>query len=357
MQVNISNSEIATQIRVWESVSFECKETLNKEIKEKLSTYFAAFANTSGGLFIIGVNNSKETVGYSLKKGDREYISEQAKNCRPQVQINIEEERDYDNHKIVLIYVHKSDNKIHIDNKYRFPIRVGSNIDYLDITGLIPLAKERLGLDYATTKPEILLRSSSFEERVKTKAKPEEIELCLKAVEWINKEARLQGLREIELLSYKRQMFDEDQILEALEELLNDKEAEIRKKVIEILSIMISSEDDESRQKLIDRYSNQLINIAKADSNLEARSEAIRILVEMNNKHVIEIIIEITIQEKDELFNRIKSSGFRNLVEETKLEIKNKLIEELNNSKQSENIKNRIIEILEIIRMSGGFDF
>ncbi len=232
---------------------------------------------------------------------------------------------------------------------------MGPNLDYLDITGLIPLARERLGLDYITTKPEILWESSSLGEVVKTKATSKEIDLCLKAIEG-NKGARLQGLRELELLSYKREMFDELPILNALQKLLNDKEAEVRKKVLWILSIIISVEDNESRQKLIDRYSMQIINIAKTDSNLEVRSEAIRILVEMDDKHVIEIVIEITIHESDEVFNKIKSySGFRNLGYETKLEIKNRLIEELNNSEHTENIKQRIIDVLEIIRMSGGY--
>ena len=354
MQINLSNEEIANFIKMWEGPSFECKETLNREIKEKLSTYFAAFANTMGGLIILGVNNSKETIGYSLKKGEREYISEQAKNCHPQVQIDIEEERDYDNQKIVLIKVSKSDNKIHIDNKYRFPIRVGSNLDYLDITGLIPLAREKLGLDYKTTNPELTWEIPSSREEVKTKATREEIELCLNCIEALDKEVCLQGLRELELLTYKRELFDELQIFDALDKLLIDKEAEIRKKVIYILELMFRvNNNDESRQKLVDRYITNIINIAETDLNLDVRSEAIRTLVELDHESVIEIIIEVILHEDDEVYTKIRSyCGLRNLGEGTKLKFKSMLIEELKSPEHTENIKERIKDIFEDIRIS-----
>lgn len=354
MQINLSNEEIANFIKMWEGPSFECKETLNREIKEKLSTYFAAFANTMGGLIILGVNNSRETIGYSLKKGEREYISEQAKSCRPQVQIGIEEERDYDNQKIVLIKVSKSDNKIHIDNKYRFPIRVGSNLDYLDITGLIPLAKEKLGLDYKTTNPELTWEISPSRDGVKTKATRKEIELCLNGIEGLDKEVRLQGLKELEILAYKRELADELRVFVALDKLLIDTEAEIRKKVIYILELIFNDgNNDKSKQKLVDRYITNIIHIARTDSNLEVRSEAIRTLVKLDQESVIEIIIEITLHESDEVYSKIKSySGLDNLGEGTKLKFKNRLMEELKSPEYAENIKERIKDVFGIIRIS-----
>lgn len=355
MPIKILNEQIADLIKKGESVSFEYKGTLNDNIKYRLSTYFAGFANTEGGLFVVGINDIKETVGYTLKKGEREYISEQAKNCRPQVYIDIEE-RDYNGVKVVLINVPKSENKIHVDSKIRFPIRVGSNIDYLDITGLIPLAKEKLGLDYKTKETENLLRWGEplYGEEVKTKIKPEEIELCLKAIQGVNKEVRLQGLRELELLAYKREMFDEIRILDVLEELLKDKESEVRKKVLYILQLMLRIDNtDESKQKLIDRYSLHIVDLAKNDSSPGVRSEAIGILVDINNECIIEIFTKIILCESDELYNKARSdSGSGRLSGETKLKFKYKLLEELDNSQHTENIKKRIIEVLEDVRRS-----
>jgi len=51
MQINISNEELASLIEAGESVSFEYKGELSIENKERLSTYFAAFANTERGSF------------------------------------------------------------------------------------------------------------------------------------------------------------------------------------------------------------------------------------------------------------------------------------------------------------------
>jgi hypothetical protein len=323
MPIKISNEKIADLIKIGESVSFEFKETLSIDIKERLSSYFAAFANTEGGLFIIGINKLKEIVGYPLEEKERNLISEKAKNCRPQIHIDIEE-RDYDGKKIVLIHVPKSENKVHVDSKIRFPIRVGSNIDYLDITGLIPLAKEKLGLDYKTRETESLSQWGEplFEEEIRTKAKPEEIELCLKAIEGVNKDVRLQGLRELELLTYKREIFDEIRILDVLEELLNDKEAEVRKKVLYILQLMLRiNNTDESKQKFNDIYGLRIVDIAKNDLIPEVRAEAIGILVDINNECIIEIFTKIILRENDELYNRVRShSESRRLSSETKLE-------------------------------------
>lgn len=358
MSNRISNEELANLIKTWESISFECKETLNRELKEKLSTYFAAFANTEGGLFVFGINNSKEMVGYTLEKGEREYISQQAENCNPPVNIDIEEARQYDNNKIVLIYIPKS-NTIHTDKHHRFPIRVGSNIHHLNIEGLIPLAKERLGLIYGTEG--LKFPAAGFlggAEEMGTEATPEEIELCLNAIEGTNKDARLQGLRELELQSYTKEMFNDLRILDALEELLQNEEPEIRKKVLFVLFLFLfrARDNGELRQKLIDRYSKHIINISRADLNLEVRSEAIRTSVAMDDQNLIEIIVDITKYESDEVFGKIKAyCGLRNLGYKNKLEIKKKLIDELENSKNTQNINQRIIDVLEIIRTPSGW--
>jgi|GEM_PF-6782672 len=248
MRINILDEELATLIKEKESVSFEYKETLNDRIiEEKLSTYFAAFANTEGGLFVVGINETSKTIGYTLKKREREYISEQAKNCRPQVQIKIEE-REYDDRKIVLINVHKNYDKIHMDGKKRFPIRVGPNLDFLDITGLIPLVKERLGLDYKTSKPEFSDIPSVGGNRVKTKASSEEIDLCLKAFAGATKESRLEGLRELELLLYRRDIFYNLNVFEEFEKLLTDKEEEIRRRSLYVFKIMLRVVEREESQ-------------------------------------------------------------------------------------------------------------
>jgi len=310
MRIRISDEELANLIKLDESVFFEFKGTLSRDVKERLSTYFAAFANTEGGLFVIGISNSKETIGYTLKKGDREYISEQAKNCRPQVHIEIEE-RDYDGHKIVLIKVPKSYNKIHIDNKKRFLIRVGPNLDYLDITGLIPLLKERISLDYKTSKPEIpslFDMPSSEGNEVKTKASSEEIDLCLKSFTEATKESRLEGLRELELLLYKRDIFDNLNVFEEFKKLLIDKEEEIRRKSLHVLIIMLrvvereESQNEESQKKLIDTYKPCVTKLAESDQATQVRSDAIQTLLEMGDDRVIETIIKIILSENDEIY-------------------------------------------------------
>ncbi len=114
-----------------------------------------------------------------------------------------------------------------------------------------------------------------------------------------------------------------------------------------------SNNTDESKQKFIDRYGLRIIDIARNDQSLEVRSEAIGILVDINNECIIEIFTEIILRENDELYNRARShSESGKLSSEIKLKFKYKLLEELNHSQHTENVRKRIIEVLEDIRMS-----
>jgi len=169
----------------------------------------------------------------------------------------------------------------------------------------------------------------------------------LKSIEGATKEVRLQGLRELELLIYKRDISDELKIFDALEKLLEDKDGNIQRKILVILGLMLKVvNDDESKKKLIDKYSAHILNLADSKSIPEVCSDAIELLVEMDDKRVIEKIIRIILSENDDLYNRVKSnSGLRRLSDKTKLQIKSKLFEELSFPENTENIKKRITDI------------
>ncbi len=350
MPKGISTEELSNLIKSGESASFEYKGELNREIKERLSTYFAAFANTVGGLFVLGINNFKETVGCILEKGDREYISQEAKNCHPPVYIDVEE-GEYDNNKIVLVYIHNDNKTIHTDKNYRFPVRVGSNLAYLDITGIIPLARERLGLTYGMGRTEFpigILRERA--KIVKNKALPEDIELCLNAIGGATKDVRLEGLRELEDLIFKNDLSDRPRVLEVLEVLLKDTDIETRRYTLDIIKIFIRvTEKEESRKKLINRYILNVINLAKHDPNLEVRSSAISVLVEMSDEHGIEPIISIVLNESDEIYNKLKYSfnWQREYSSAIKRQLKSRLLKELGDPNKPENIRKRIREVIE----------
>lgn len=350
MLKRISNDELSDLIKSGESVSFEYKGELNREIKERLSTYFAAFANTEGGLFVLGINNSKEVVGCTLKKGERESISQEAENCHPPVYIDVEE-GEFDNKKIILIYVPKNDRTIHTDKNHRFPVRVGSNIDYLDITGIIPLARERLGLTYGMGKPEFpvgVLQART--KAAKSKALPDDVELCLNAIGAATKEVRLEGLRELELLILYSDISSEPRVFEVLEALLEDIDTEIRRYTLDIIKLLIRvTEEDESRKKLIDTYIPNVTNIAKHETNPEVRSSAISVLAEISDERIIEPMVSIILNENDEIYNRLKYSftGRGDLSSTLKRQLKYVLLKELGDTKMPENIRKRIREVIE----------
>lgn len=348
MSDRISNEELAHLISSGESVSFEYKETLNEGIKERLSAYFAAFANTEGGILVLGISNSKETIGYTLKQGEREYISQEAQNCHPPVYIDIEE-KDYDNNKIILIYVSKS-TMIHTDKNHKFPVRVGSNRVYLDIIGLIPLAKERLGLTYGTGKPE--LPPANIQEK---KVTPEDIELCMNTIKGDTKEVILEGLRDLELfLIWDNKVSDEPRVIDVFETLLKHPEVEVRKKALGVLDRMIRLvKNDESRQKLA-MYSAYVLSIVKSDSDDEARTKSIQVLLGgIGDERVIEPIIDIMLKGSDEMYNMMSKmieSFPWSLKGEIKRQLKSEILMEIGRSNHPDNIKKRLKEFLEKVR-------
>jgi predicted HTH transcriptional regulator len=94
-------------------------ENINCEFKRKFSTYekiakeMIAFANTSGGLILFGVDDNKEIVGVDSEKAEVELISETAENyCVPPLEYEVEF-IDVNGKEVVIIDIAESNNKPH----------------------------------------------------------------------------------------------------------------------------------------------------------------------------------------------------------------------------------------------------
>jgi len=109
-------------------------ENLTCEFKRKFSTTekiareMIAFANTTGGYLIIGVDDDKEIVGVESEKAEAELINDAAKNfCEPPLNINI----DYVEIKgkeVVVVEIYESDNKPHRIQDYLNELDVNKSI-------------------------------------------------------------------------------------------------------------------------------------------------------------------------------------------------------------------------------------
>lgn len=100
-------------------------ENIHCEFKQRFSTHekiareIIAFANTSGGYILFGVEDDKKVVGVASEKGEAELINETLKNyCEPPVKYNLEY-IDLEGKEIVVLQIFESDQKPHRLQDYR----------------------------------------------------------------------------------------------------------------------------------------------------------------------------------------------------------------------------------------------
>ncbi|MCZ7382683.1 MAG: hypothetical protein O8C64_14075 [Candidatus Methanoperedens sp.] len=245
--------------------------------------------------------------------------------------------------KIVLLLTQNAED-IPFDLKHRPHIVYGGKIETLrnKLTERLIWAIDK------SKKPEI--KDAYEQKKVVT---PDDIELCLKTISGDTKEVVLEGLRELEIyLNWNSKISDDPRIIDVFEALLKHSEAEIRIRALDVLNRMISlAENNESRKKLL-AYSLHIVSIAKSDSNNEARSKAIQVLLGViGDERVVEPIIDVVLNGSEDIYDRIKSIFIqRGIKGEIKRQLKSELLNELKNSKNSEKIKSRIRYYLEQVR-------
>lgn len=116
-------SEILDIIKTGEGQSIELKQSLTSSIGKEI----CAFANSTGGKIIIGVEDSTNQIkGYDLKNSDKSKIQDIARNMNPSFKINIEQ---IDN--LVIISIPEGKEKPYTINGH-FYLRQGANSQQLN---------------------------------------------------------------------------------------------------------------------------------------------------------------------------------------------------------------------------------
>lgn len=340
----ITDVQIMNWIKNGEWNILELKENLSEFKKDELPKYYAAFANTEGGLLILGINKQNQTIGCSLNDKERNKISQYAKDCTPHIMGIKIQERDYDNKKITLIYVPKS-NMIHQDHNHRFPIKVGAVIDFHNIISLIQSLKER---ELLVGKIEFLNKVSTFEKRERREISNEDIDWCINTLKEEDKDLISEGLRELEILIYWSDIVERQDLIDRLNELFKNEDIDIKKRLLKVIKDILRKDDIKDRNKLIKKYDKEVLNLVN-NEDIEIRIIVIEILIEMNNDAFIEPIIKL-IKDDNSIYDRYKPS-FRDMKVHIKRKLKIELSKELKNNKSlSEDIKKRIHGIIEDTR-------
>lgn len=157
----MKTEEIKNLIGQGEGIEIEFKSSFPAQ--HELARTLCAFANTAGGIFFIGVGNSKEIKGIQIEKDNLQKKISQANHLiHPSPIINIEIEK-IDNKDIIAIIVHKANSSVFHSIEGAIFVRVGSTTTRLEGDTILEFLRNR----------QILL----FEETIEPNAKIEDIDI------------------------------------------------------------------------------------------------------------------------------------------------------------------------------------
>jgi predicted HTH transcriptional regulator len=125
-------------------------EGLHIEFKQRFSTHekiaksIIAFANTSGGYILFGINDDKSVYGIESEKSDSELIKETAgKYCEPKVNCTIYS-YEIENKEVMVVEIPESDFKPHRIQDYRTVLDLNSAVVYVRVNDKSVLASKEM---------------------------------------------------------------------------------------------------------------------------------------------------------------------------------------------------------------------
>lgn len=128
----------------------ELGESLNVEFKQRFSTHekiaksLIAFANTSGGYLLIGVDDDRSIYGILSEKSDTELIKETAgKYCVPPVNCNIYS-YEIENKEVMVVEIPESNSKPHRIQDYKTNIDLNTAQVYVRVNDKSVLASKEM---------------------------------------------------------------------------------------------------------------------------------------------------------------------------------------------------------------------
>lgn len=138
----LSRNKILELIENGESIKVEFKQRFSSF--EKIAKELIAFANTSGGYLLIGVDDDKSIYGIESEKSDIDLIKETAeKYCEPQIDYSIQC-ISIKNKDILCVEIFESKNKPHRIQDYKNFLDINSAQVYVRINDKSVLASKEM---------------------------------------------------------------------------------------------------------------------------------------------------------------------------------------------------------------------
>ncbi len=280
-----------------ERLQIEYKVKLSQEVLDGLDTDVAMFANTRGGEIWFGVDNKGNTIGAQLTAIDRDRIAQRAAKCRPPISIDYEE-REHEGKMITVVIVPVS-TSVHMDEKHRVPIRIGGIKDYLDVTGILLLARER-GLEFSSGD----LMGVSFPpaQKLERSELPAEIaEHLLLGMRSQEPSVRAEALKDLEGIIYLHLIERDERVMAALLDQTTSLDSEVlNARPFDLLSYLLSRSSDEDKNKWVPLVREKAMAIWQNMQPPAAVQQAMNFLSQFPQIGDVDIIVSyITTLRKD----------------------------------------------------------
>ena len=152
------------------------------------------------------------------------------------------------------------------------------------------------------------LKREEEKEKVLVEADSEDLDVVLEALKSSNDTKRLEGIKDLLLLSYRKRIVHDERILEIMRKSLNNPDYRIRGEVLEILKIILRVEDDAHKKSLTKNFLEKIIQISLQDEKVELRGRAFDVLEETKHPKIIDPSFKALWEFSEEEWVRVKSN-------------------------------------------------
>lgn len=334
-------SELSQLIAQKEGTKLDFKRDLHEDSLRDLAKDFAAFANSDGGLILVGVDNGGDILGVDWSPGKTASVQQQGSRCNPKIQPIVTSVKVPKKGTVVVIEISRS-TSIHQDDHQRFPFRIGSSSVYMDAALLLQIARTKGLITGDTLAPPT----------------PPRKRRAIKRLSFLggylsdpNPAIRAEALKDIGSVSYNYSVEHIPDLQDKLLSLLDDESREVRLNALNLIATTYYRTKEGQRKRLQPRMQEKIESLARKDPDLSVRNRSIYLLCEAGTSRSIGLIIEIIRSEPENSYQTLGvSNGFKLLVD---LGLGYDLRRRLYNDLASENIPEiqaRLKQALDVLR-------
>jgi len=296
-----------------EGLRIEYKASLSRQVLNGLDSDMAAFANAKGGEIWFGIDDTGRPTGQGLSEKERQYVAQRAASCRPPITVDFDD-REHDGHPITAVVVRES-LSVHADGRHRFPVRSGGLKSYLDVTGILLLARAK-GLEFASGQ--VGLGWSPMAAKAKRDPVPEDLaQHFVNVLSSENLVVRGEALKNVEAALYKYQFEGESRVMELLVALAGRLSEPRDGRPLDLIRYILLQASDENRLKWVSRAREKAIALCMSTQSGFVAQQAMNLVSEFPKERDIDTILWILNSWPRELYLQAKPltwlSGLKSL--------------------------------------------